>query len=285
MVKDVRLYFDVAGMGLVPDGSMMRERPTVVCLHGGPGFDHSTLKPFLERLQDDAQLIFLDHRGQGRSDESTRDRWTLDTWIDDVAAFCDVLGIEAPIILGQSFGGMVGLGLAIRYPELPSRLIVSSSVARFRAERALAMFEELGGSPARDVAATFFRDPNQESFDAFMVTCFPLYGRAPRDPNVRARVRLRPEVNFHFFGGEFQTFDWFPDLHRIRCPTLILAGEVDPIATVRDHEELAAAIAGSQLELFQDAGHGVFRDKPDEALAIIRDFICASGEAATAPAA
>jgi proline iminopeptidase len=80
-------------------------------------------------------------------------------------------------------------------------------------------------------------------------------------------------VNFHFFGGELQTFDWFDDLKRIRCPTLILAGEVDPIATVPDHEEWAAAIAGSRLEVFPDAGHGVFRDKPDQALAIIRDFI------------
>jgi len=115
--------------------------------------------------------------------------------------------------------------------------------------------------------------PIGKSFDAFMVTCFPLYGRAPRDPDVRARVRFRPEVNFHFFGGELKTFDWFDDLNRIRCPTLILAGEVDPIATVLDHEELAAAIAGSRLEVFSDAGHGVFRDKPDQALAIIRDFI------------
>jgi dienelactone hydrolase len=80
-------------------------------------------------------------------------------------------------------------------------------------------------------------------------------------------------VNFHFFGGELKTFDWFDDLNRIRCPTLILAGEVDPIATVLDHEELAAAISGSRLEVFSDAGHGVFRDKPDQALAIIRDFI------------
>ena len=150
----------------------MRRRPIVVCLHGGPGFDHSTLKPFLGPLEDVAQLIFLDHRGQGRSDESTPSRWNLDTWIDDVAAFCDVLGVERPIILGQSFGGMVGLGVAIRYPELPSRLVVSSSLARFRPERALAMFAELGGEEARDVAARFFRNPNQESFDAFMVTCF-----------------------------------------------------------------------------------------------------------------
>jgi len=97
-VGDVRLYFDVAGMELVPDGPMMRERPIVICLHGGPGFDHSTLKPFLGPLEDEAQLIFLDHRGQGRSDESTPSRWNLDTWNDDVAAFCDVLGIERPIV-------------------------------------------------------------------------------------------------------------------------------------------------------------------------------------------
>ena len=35
-VGDVQLYFDVAGMGLIPDGPVMRERPVIVCLHGGP---------------------------------------------------------------------------------------------------------------------------------------------------------------------------------------------------------------------------------------------------------
>ncbi len=49
-VGDVRLYFDVAGMGLVPDGPGMRQRPVVVCLHGGPGLDHSMLKAYLAPL-------------------------------------------------------------------------------------------------------------------------------------------------------------------------------------------------------------------------------------------
>lgn len=62
---------------------------------------------------------------------------------------------------------------------------------------------------------------------------------------------------------------------RICCPTLILAGELDPITTVPDHEEMAAAIRGSRLEVFQNAGHGVFRDRPDEALRAIRDFVVA----------
>ena len=86
----------------------MRERPTVLCLYGGLGFDHSTLKAFLTPLADIAQLVFLDQRGNGRSDQSTPDRWNLDTWIEDVREFSAALEIERPILLGQSFGGGPG---------------------------------------------------------------------------------------------------------------------------------------------------------------------------------
>jgi pimeloyl-ACP methyl ester carboxylesterase len=266
-------------MGLVPDGPTMRERPIIVCLHGGPGPDHSTLKPYLAPLADVAQLVFLDHRGQGRSDESSPDRWNLDTWIEDIRAFCETLEITAPIILGQSFGGIVGLGVAIRHPELPAKLIVSSSTARFREDRALAMLERLGGKQARLVAERYFAEPGPETFEAYRATCLPLYNPTPADPDVRARMILRPEVNVHFFGAELRSLDWSADLDRVRCPTLILAGELDPITTVPDHEELAAAIRGSRLELFQDAGHGVFRDRPDEALTLIRDFVRTGADA------
>lgn len=275
-VRDVRLYFDVAGMGLVPEGPVMRERPVIVCLHGGPGFDHSTLKAHLAPLAEDAQVVFVDHRGQGRSDPSTPEHWNLDTWIDDVAGFCDSLGIERPVILGQSFGGIVALGVAIRHPGLPSRLIVSSSIARFRLDRALPMFERLGGEHAREVAERYFRDPNREHFEEFMATCWSLYNPTPQDPDLLTRALLRPEVGFHFFGGEGFTYDWFGDLGRIRCPTLILAGELDPVTTVADHQDMAAGIPGSRLEVFPGAGHGVFRDKPAEALAVIRDFVLAA---------
>jgi len=95
-VGDIRLYFDMAGMGLVADGAVMRGRPVMLCLHGGPGFDHSMLKPFLTPLAERAQLVFLDHRGQGRSDRSDPSRWNLEAWIKDVHAFCRVLEIEHP---------------------------------------------------------------------------------------------------------------------------------------------------------------------------------------------
>jgi pimeloyl-ACP methyl ester carboxylesterase len=88
MVNGVRLFFDVTGEKLVPDGLRMHERPTVLLLHGGPGFDHSMFKPAFEPLADIAQVVMLDHRGNGRSDHGDPARWTLEQWADDVMAFC-----------------------------------------------------------------------------------------------------------------------------------------------------------------------------------------------------
>ena len=273
LVGDTRIHFEVDGARLVPDGPTMRERPTMILLHGGPGFDHNSLRPHLAPLADVAQLIFLDQRGQGRSDASTPDRWNLDTWIDDIAAFCDVLGIEGPILFGHSFGGMVALGVAIRYPELLSKLIVSNSAAKFRPERALEMFERLGGEEARAVAQDYFEQPGEERLERFMAVCYPLYGTVAPDPELRARIVARPEVGIHYFSDEINTYDWFGQLDRIQCPTLILAGELDPITPVAGHEEMASAIAGARLEVFEDAGHAPWRERPTDTLAAIRAFV------------
>jgi proline iminopeptidase len=271
-VGDVRLHFEVLGERLVPEGPALRERPTMILLHGGPGFDHNSLRPHLSPLADVAQLIFLDHRGQGRSDESTPDRWNLDTWIGDIAGFCDVLGIEKPILFGHSFGGMVALGVGIRHPELPSKLVISNSAAKFRPDRALEMFERLGGPEARAAAEAYFTTPREETREEFMEVCYPLYGPVAPDPEARARIVARHEVGIHYFGDEINTFDWFPELDRIAVSTLVLAGELDPITPFACSEEMASAIAGARLEVFEGAGHAPFRDRPEETLAVIREF-------------
>jgi len=93
------------------------------------------------------------------------------------------------------------------------------------------------------------------------------------DPDVLARVRLNLDVGNHFFRNEFLEIDLLPELGAIACPTLVLAGELDPITPVADAEDIAAAIPHAELRVFDGAGHGVFRDKPDEALEVIREFV------------
>ena len=58
-VNGVKLFFDVEGAKLVPDGPVMREKPTLLLLHGGPGFDHSIYKPAYSALADMAQIVYL----------------------------------------------------------------------------------------------------------------------------------------------------------------------------------------------------------------------------------
>ena len=96
-INGVRLFFDVEGAKLVPDGPSLSKKPTLILLHGGPGFDHSSFKPYFSQFADIAQVIYLDHRGNGRSDRGSPQDWTLNRWADDVAAFCEVLSIEKPM--------------------------------------------------------------------------------------------------------------------------------------------------------------------------------------------
>ena len=160
LVNGVRLFFDIEGAGLVPDGPAMREKPTLILLHGGPGMDHSSYKPRFSELADIAQVVYLDHRANGRSDAGPREAWTLAQWGDDVHAFCETLGIERPIVLGASFGGMVALAYATRHPAHPGKLILVSTEAAgstHLAER-VALFERLGGPEVGALARRRFLD-------------------------------------------------------------------------------------------------------------------------------
>src|SRR5215475_8558334 len=137
-------------------------------------FDHSIYKPAYSALAESAQVIYLDHRGNGRSDDGPQDGWNLAQWGDDVRAFCDVLGIVDPIVLGASFGGMVALSYATRHPGHPSKLILISTEARggsYR-ERRVELFERFGGPEVGALARRRFLEleghPGQASLQAWL---------------------------------------------------------------------------------------------------------------------
>jgi proline iminopeptidase len=276
-IGNSRLFFDVEGSKLRPEGRQMREVPTLVLLHGGPGFDHSSFKPTMSPLVDVAQIVYLDHRGQGRSDYPEWKRLKVDDWADDVKTFCDTLGIERPIVMGHSFGGFVAMAYAIRHPDHPGKLILSSTAAKQRLDRALAMFERLGGLAARETAERFWSNPNANNREDYLRICFPLYNRRriPGDGDALARTVTNAALMEHFVANEMRTFNLLSRLSRIRCRTLIMAGEDDPILPIQDSEDIAIAIPRElvRLERFAKAGHGVFRDDPERALAVIREFI------------
>ena len=280
-VNGVRLFFDVEGASRVPDGPRMRAKPTLLLLHGGPGFDHSIYKPAYSALADCAQIIYLDHRGNGLSDAGPKESWTLAQWGDDVRAFCEALGIERPIVLGASFGGKVAIAYATRHPKHPAKLILISTeaAAGTHKERRVAMFEKLGGPEVGAMARRrmFEGHHDKESLDAWLRIAFPLYTRTPRDPDVARRVVRNAEVLQWFTkpGGEDHTFNLISDLARVQCPTLVMGGEEDPMTPIECQADIAAALPPHlvRFEPFPACGHAVVPDAPELALAMIREFI------------
>jgi len=291
LVNGVRLFFDVEGAQLAPDGSTMRDKPSLVLLHGGPGLDHSSYKPRFSRLADIAQVIFLDHRGNGRSDPGRQEDWTLAQWGDDVHAFCEALGIVRPIVLGTSFGGMVAMAYATRHPGHPGGLILVSTEAAGGSHmaRRIELFERLSECAVGALLRRRDLDVIVDAamLDAWIRLAFPVYTRTPRDPALVRRAIVRPEVNLWFTrpGGEGRTFNFLPALERVQCPTLVLGGEDDPMTPIECQEDIVAALPPqvARFERFPGCGHGVVADAPERAMAVIRDFIqSARGDAAGA---
>lgn len=116
-VNGTELYFDVEGASLRRHGATLADKLTLVALHGA-GFDHAYLRPPLSPLTETAQIVYLDHRGQGRSGATEVDTWTVEHTADDVAGLWQVLGIRRPFILDHSFGVFVALAVALRYSYL-----------------------------------------------------------------------------------------------------------------------------------------------------------------------
>jgi proline iminopeptidase len=282
-VNGVRLFFDVEGAKFVPDGPVMREKPVLLMLHGGPGADHSIYRPAYSALADVAQIVYLDHRGNGRSEDGPREAWNLAQWGDDVHAFCDALGIVDPIVLGASFGGMVALAYATRHPGHASKLILISTEAAGGSypERRVALFERFGGPKVGALARRRFLEfrghPDQASRDGWRQLAMPLYFQTPRDPDMARRAVNRPEVAEWFTrpGGESDNFNMLPDLHRIQCPTLVMGGEDDPMLPIESQADIAAALPPHlvQFERFANCGHAVVPDAPERAMALLREFI------------
>jgi pimeloyl-ACP methyl ester carboxylesterase len=271
----VRLYFDVEGMGLVPDGESFREQPTLVLLHGGPGMDHTGWKPRLSPLADIAQIVYYDHRSHGRSDRRPASEWTLDHWADDIVGLCDALGIVKPIVFGQSFGGMVAQRYIARHPRHPGKVILSSCSPHFGLERKLAVFERLGGPRARAVAQTYWSEPTPAHFDEYLRVCMPLYNPTPQPAASRAKVRFDVELLDTWNRTELPTTDLLPGLAGAACRVLVMGGEDDPVTPIDDQRDIATALPPQwgRFERFAGAGHGVWRDRPDAAMALLRAFI------------
>ncbi len=280
-VRGTRLYFDVEGSGLVPDGPEMRERPAAMIIHGGPGGDHSGFKPSMQRLSIRMQLIYFDHRGQGRSDPVDPETCTLDENVEDMEALRLYLGLGQVVSIGTSYGGMVAMAHAARYPDSVSCLILIVTASHSGFIRDAEKFVAEHGTPEQKSVCELlwtgrFRTPDEMRH--YYEVMGSLYSRR-HDPVTsdasRRRAIYSPEPLNRAFGpkGFLRRFDLRPELGRIKAPTLLLAGRHDWICPPQYAEEIQRLIPASDLRIFEHSSHSIRVDEPDELADAILGFI------------
>jgi pimeloyl-ACP methyl ester carboxylesterase len=268
-VNGTRLWFDVEGAGLVVDGSTMRERPTVVLLHGGPGsFDHTYFKPDFARLADAAQVVYLDLPGHGRSDWGEPEEWSFEACADAVRDFCDAVAIAGPVIYGHSLGGMVALAYAARHPGHPGALVLQSAMARFDLGRIVEGFRRAGGDEVAAIAERAYGGDDTPVSEEEWARCWRLVGHwVPDDA-----VLVNRELNG--YGLELmQRFDVLGDLGRVECPSLVCVGDLDPVTPVAAAHEIAEALPRARLEVLEGAGHFTWKDAADRYWPLLTEFV------------
>ena len=276
-INGKKIFIDVEGEKLCHAGAELVEKPTLLLLHGSPGnSDHTVFKPMFSVLADVAQIVYVDLAGSGRSDDPVDFAFSLESWADDVAELCSVLEIERPIVLGNSAGGMVAAVYGIRHSEQAGKIILSSTHARLIADRCLKMFQQLGGDEVREVARQALVEKGD--FDSFMEyarICMPLYNPTPLIRVRHSIFRRKCAEVFHNLGGIWHVGYSLESLREITCPTLVIAGQDDPVTPIEDSHDIVAHLNPEivQFESFPNAGHGVWLDNPERAFSVLREFI------------
>ena len=269
-IRDISLFVKVIGDGY-----------PLLLMHGGPGMDHTSLLR-LQPLAGRFTLIYYDHRCNGRSDGVPVSSMTWDNLTADAEALRRALGFEQWAVLGHSFGGMVALEYALRYPESLSHLLLMDTCGDtwWVQENAPELLARRGFGPgAVEAARRFFNGrlaPN-EVFRAAMRFARAYYYGSSRVAPLREipagfKVKMQPEAQIFGFGQLLSGWSVMDRLGEIETPTLVLAGRDDFQFPPEHQAILADRLSNAQLVLIERAGHNAPMERPDEVMQIVERF-------------
>jgi proline iminopeptidase len=275
IVNGVSLYYESIGEG-VP----------IVVVHGGPGLDHSYLLPQMGELAKGYRLIFYDQRAMGKSSaEFDSSQMTMNSFVEDLEGIRKAFGLDKMNLMGHSWGGLVSMFYAIRYPShLQSLILVNTTPAssvlrnlsfgvmslKTTKEDSIAQLQiaETDGFKKRDPAtmARFFRllfhgSFHNKQYAESLTLNF--------DSSYSAKSAMVRQLNRD---STLRSYDIFAKLDTIQCPVLIIGGSDDAVVpganeNIRDH------IRGAQYILMPECGHFPFVESPGKFFPAVRTFL------------
>jgi len=272
------LFVSHAGLNLhVTDWGRV-DGPPVVMLHGIRGYAE-TFAGVAQALQPDRRVIAFDQRGRGQSDWDPQRNYYADSYVADVAAVADAMGLERFDLLGHSMGGINAILFAARYPQRVRRLVIEDAgPGAFETSPGAGRIRgELVNTPARF-----------ESWDAaslYMRALRPSVSEEARQQRLTSMLKPSPDGGFTWrydHAGIAATrlspdparlVDLRPQVAALVCDTLVIRGgrsdylQPDMMAAMRQLNPRVSALEVA------DAGHYVHDDQPAAFHQAVRAFL------------
>jgi len=272
-------------------GDLKSSKTPVMVLHGGPGAGHNYCEPIAEVLaQTGRAAVLYDQIGCGNSThlpDKPKEFWTPELFMEELVLLTQHLGISNKYnIVGQSWGGMLGMQFAITKPKGLNALVVADSPASM--EVWVSEANKLRKELPPEVEATLLKHEAAETTEdpEYVAAVDVFYSRhlcrIPQPPYVVAsfeQLAADPTVyhtmngpsEFHVIGS-LKNWDIRPQLKEITAPTLLVSGQYDE-ATPAMVKEIHGLIPGSKWELFAESSHMPHVEEPAKFKRVVSDFL------------
>lgn len=272
-------------------GDLKSGKTPIMVLHGGPGAGHNYCEPIADLIaQTGRAAVLYDQIGCGNSThlpDAPKEFWTPELFMEELVLLTKHLGIaDNYAIVGQSWGGMLGMQFAITQPAGLKALVVADSPASM--EVWVSEANKLRKQLPPEVEATLLQHEAAETTEdpEYVAAVDVFYARhlcrIPQPPYVVAsfeQLSADPTVyhtmngpsEFHVIGS-LKTWDIRKDLGKITAPTLLVSGQYDE-ATPAMVEEINKLIPGSKWELFPESSHMPHVEEPARFKRIVSEFL------------
>jgi 3-oxoadipate enol-lactonase len=248
-----------------------------VVLSHALGLDLTMWDGLAASLARDFTVARYDHRGHGGS-AVPPGPYALDQMVDDAARLIREWGRGPVVWVGLSMGGMVGQGLAIRHPALVRALVLANTTAQYPEAAGAAWRQRIDAVQSGGMAAVADMVVERYLHEDFRQ-------RQPAAAQALRSTILRCDAQGYAASCEaVAAVDWLDQLASIRVPTLVIAGARDVGAPPAMAEAIAGRIAGSRLQVIDDASHLSVLETPEAFERLVRDFLGALAPKAEHPA-
>ena len=273
-LNGVQIHYTVRGAGSV-----------LIAHSGGPGMDARFWDDF-GKIDDFVTIVMIHPRGSGLSGPAAGDAYLLPDYAADLHALRLHLGVDKPIVMGWSHGGMVAMQFAVTHPDALSKLIlvdtsahfgeflsdVEGAVQEFKHE---SWFEKSFAALKAEWAGEYQNDEDMARLWAeemkFYFKQFDARAEAYHERTRDLPVHIAPLKTFN--DREAASMDLRPLLKNISVPTLVIVGRHDFITNVPMAEEIVKHIPNARLEIFEDSGHFVLVEEPEKFYRVIKEFV------------